>query len=163
MSTLAVGDPVRVKVRSKWIKGLVTTVCSQPNTYVVQTNCGRLFRRNREAINVDKSFPKQRNSTKFPVRLKSTPRPGKFGIQTFNFIYDFEGQTSTLERNSESKPEQDVSVAEEGVQLEPLVEAAVEERTEDNPVEVEPPDENFVKKTRSGRQYSVIPKIKLPS
>jgi hypothetical protein len=46
--------PVRIRVSHKLIPGIVQSVCSEPNSYVIFTNCGRLFRRNRQAINVDK-------------------------------------------------------------------------------------------------------------
>ena len=54
LAPLSVGVPVRDRVSHKWIPGIVQSVCSEPNSYVFFTNCGRLFRRNRQAINVDK-------------------------------------------------------------------------------------------------------------
>ena len=54
-SFLRVGQAVRVHITekrsSKWIPGVISAVCQQPNSYVVRTNDGRLFRRNRVAIN----------------------------------------------------------------------------------------------------------------
>jgi hypothetical protein len=37
-------------------------VCSEPNSYIVSTNCGRLFHRNRQAINLDKSLVQLRRT-----------------------------------------------------------------------------------------------------
>jgi hypothetical protein len=54
LTPLSVGIPVRVRVSHKWIPGIVQSVCPEPNSYKVLTDCGRLFRRNRQAINVDK-------------------------------------------------------------------------------------------------------------
>ena len=50
-SCLRVGQPVRVRVNRKWVPGTVNKACELPNSYVVRTLDGRLFRRNRTAIN----------------------------------------------------------------------------------------------------------------
>jgi hypothetical protein len=63
LSSLRVGTPVRVRVSKKWIKGVVKSVCPEPNSYIVSTDCGRLFRRNRQAINVDKAALRQAQTT----------------------------------------------------------------------------------------------------
>ncbi len=37
-------------------------MCSEPNSYIVSTNCGRRFHRNRQAINLDKSLVQLRRT-----------------------------------------------------------------------------------------------------
>lgn len=66
LSNLLVGTPVRVRVSKKWIKGVVKSVCPEPNSYIVSTDCGQLFRRNRQAINVDRVALRQAQAT--PLR-----------------------------------------------------------------------------------------------
>ena len=39
------------------------SVCPEPNSYIISTNCGRLFRRNRQAINVNKAALRQVQSS----------------------------------------------------------------------------------------------------
>jgi hypothetical protein len=46
----------------KWVPGIIQSLCSEPNSYIVSTNCGRLFRRNRQAINLDKSLVQLRRT-----------------------------------------------------------------------------------------------------
>ena len=181
----------------------------------MKTNCGRLFRRNREAINLDKSLPQQQSTIKVPVQLKITRRTEARRVQTSNFIYDFEVQQPVPQHNPANQPNQENGpAAEEETPLEPYVEATVEDRTgvhppveperreedqelptnqqEDTPEQQpeavrgrqpksqqslkkrrsasahcsrtpshpnEPPDENFVRVTRSGLQYGVAPKF----
>lgn len=67
-SSLQVGQSVRVRIKHKWIPGKVSHVCSQPNSYVVNTHDGRRFRRNRVAINVDRISSQ-------PVAAPSVVRP----------------------------------------------------------------------------------------
>lgn len=73
LAPLSVGVPVRVRVSRKWIPGIVQSVCSEPNSYVVVTDCGRLFRRNRQAINVDKFRYRQLLQQEKDVSLPSLP------------------------------------------------------------------------------------------
>ena len=54
-SALDLGQRVRVLIEKRWITGKVSQVCKQPNSYVVHTDDNRFFRRNRRAINLDKS------------------------------------------------------------------------------------------------------------
>ena len=49
-SALSVGQPVRALIKNKWLPGVVSVVCPEPNSYVVRLNDGRLFRRTRWAI-----------------------------------------------------------------------------------------------------------------
>lgn len=63
LSNLLAGTPVRVRVSKKWIKGVMKSVCPEPNSYIVSTDCGRLFRRNRQAMNVDKVALRQVQTT----------------------------------------------------------------------------------------------------
>jgi hypothetical protein len=63
LSNLVVGTPVRVRISKKWIGGVVKSVCPEPNSYIISTNCGRLFRRNRQAINVNKAALRQVQSS----------------------------------------------------------------------------------------------------
>jgi hypothetical protein len=73
LAPLSVGVPVRVRVSHKWIPGIVQSVCSEPNSYVIFTNCGRLFRRNRQAINVDIFRRRQLLQQELDVSLPSSP------------------------------------------------------------------------------------------
>jgi hypothetical protein len=54
---LTLGQPVRVRVGKKWVRGNVKLVCQQPDSYVITTLDGREFRRNRRAINCCKEKP----------------------------------------------------------------------------------------------------------
>ncbi|KAI9559465.1 hypothetical protein GHT06_013457 [Daphnia sinensis] len=64
IALLSVGAPVR-------ILGIVQSICSEPNSYTLCiTDCGRLFRRNRQAINVHKSRCRQ-----LLQQEKDVPRP----------------------------------------------------------------------------------------
>ena len=56
-SVLTLGQPVRVRVGKKWVRGNVKLVCQQPDSYVITTLDGREFRRNRIAINCCKEKP----------------------------------------------------------------------------------------------------------
>jgi hypothetical protein len=97
LSPLAVGNPVRVRVEKKWIPGIIQSVCSEPNSYVVSTNCGRLFRRNRQAINLDKSHAQLcRTQQKIPSVESSRPavsinQPMRRSI---NFIGEWQSSSS---------------------------------------------------------------------
>ncbi len=62
LSPLAVGHSVRVQVKKKRIPGIIKSVCSEPNSYILSTNCCRLFRFNRQAINLDKSLVQLRRT-----------------------------------------------------------------------------------------------------
>jgi hypothetical protein len=42
-SALSVGQPVRALIKNKWLPGVVSVVCPEPNSYVVRLNDGRLF------------------------------------------------------------------------------------------------------------------------
>ncbi|XP_057380138.1 uncharacterized protein K02A2.6-like [Daphnia carinata] len=76
LPVLTVGTPVRVRVSKKWIEGVVKSVCPQPNSYIVNTNCGRLFRRNRQAINVNKAALSQfKKPTSVGIEDAQRPRP----------------------------------------------------------------------------------------
>lgn len=52
---LTVGQRVRVLVTGLWRPVLVETVCTAPESYVVRLTDGRVFRRTRRDINVDKA------------------------------------------------------------------------------------------------------------
>ncbi len=54
-SSLQIGQQVRVLIKHKWILGKVSSVCPQPNSYIIRTTDGRHFRRNRTAINIDRA------------------------------------------------------------------------------------------------------------
>ncbi|XP_045027188.1 uncharacterized protein LOC123470696 [Daphnia magna] len=56
-SILTLGQPVRVRVGKKWVRGNVKLVCQQPDSYVITTLDGRELRRNRRAINCCKGEP----------------------------------------------------------------------------------------------------------
>jgi hypothetical protein len=75
-SALSVGQPVRALIKNKWLPGVVSLVCPEPNSYVVCLNDGRLFRRTRWAINVSVC-----DSTFNPVR-PCFHRPTVVGIPT---------------------------------------------------------------------------------
>ena len=84
--TLNIDQRVRVRIGKRWIPGSVTQVCQQPNSYVVHTDDGRDFRRNRRAINIDRSrnSPDQRSqslSPRRPVQLNTA----SFVFPTLNF------------------------------------------------------------------------------
>ncbi len=53
---LVVGQRVRVRVGKRWIPGAIKLVCQQPNSFVVNTDDGREFRRNRRAINIARNY-----------------------------------------------------------------------------------------------------------
>lgn len=85
-SSLQVGQSVRVRIKHKWIPGKVSHVCSQPNSYVIDTQDGRKFRRNRVAINVDRVSsqpliapstvrPPQQPPPQFPTSIRSESAP----------------------------------------------------------------------------------------
>ena len=75
-SALSVGQPVRALIKNKWLSGVVSVVCPEPNSYVVRLNDGRLFRRTRWAINVSVC-----DSTLNPVR-PCLHRPTVVGVPT---------------------------------------------------------------------------------
>ncbi len=66
-----------VRISKKWIQDVVKSVCPEPNSYIVSTNCGRCFRRNRQAINVDKAALRQVQTTP-PVQSCSNISPRLF-------------------------------------------------------------------------------------
>ncbi|KAI9565215.1 hypothetical protein GHT06_008997 [Daphnia sinensis] len=66
LSPLSVNTPVRVRVWKKWIPGRIPSVCAEPNSYVVLTDCGRLFRRNRQAINLNKPLFREQKHVPVP-------------------------------------------------------------------------------------------------
>ncbi|XP_057378537.1 uncharacterized protein K02A2.6-like [Daphnia carinata] len=72
-SSLRVGQYVRVLVSGIWLRGVVTEVCPEPNSYLVKTSDGRSFRRNRSAINVDKLPPVVRRIADRPGQQVSSP------------------------------------------------------------------------------------------
>lgn len=51
-SALAFGQPVRALIKDKWLPGVVSVVCPEPNSCVVRLSDGRLFRRTRRVINI---------------------------------------------------------------------------------------------------------------
>lgn len=53
-SVLHVGQRVRTLVGKKWRPGAVQSVCKEPHSYFIRLSDGRLFRRTRWAVNVDK-------------------------------------------------------------------------------------------------------------
>ncbi len=57
MSALQVGQRVRALIKDRWLSGAVRSVCSEPQSYVIQLDDGRLFRRTRWAVNTDRSSP----------------------------------------------------------------------------------------------------------
>jgi hypothetical protein len=75
-SALSVGQPVRALIKNKWLPGVVSVVCPEPNSYVVRLYDVRLFRRTRWAINVSVC-----DSTLNPVR-PYFHRPTVVGIST---------------------------------------------------------------------------------
>jgi hypothetical protein len=99
LSPLSVRNPVRVRVSKKWIPGVIQSVCSEPNSYIVSTTCGRLFRRNRQAINLDKSLVRQR-STQQKTRVPSieSSRPAVSIDQpmrrSINFMEEWQSSSS---------------------------------------------------------------------
>lgn len=52
-SALLVGQCVRAFVKGRWLRGVVHSVCPEPQSYIVRLDDGRLFRRTRWAINID--------------------------------------------------------------------------------------------------------------
>lgn len=75
MSALQIGQRVRALIKDSWLPGAVSSVCSEPHSYVIQLDDGRLFRRTRWAVNTDKGVPAVRVPMMAP---KSTqpPDPG---------------------------------------------------------------------------------------
>ncbi|XP_045026697.1 uncharacterized protein LOC116918546 [Daphnia magna] len=59
-SALRVGQVVRALVGHKWLRGVVHSVCPEPQSYVVRLDDDRLFRRTRWAINVDNGYVSHR-------------------------------------------------------------------------------------------------------
>jgi hypothetical protein len=57
MSALQIGQRVRALIKDRWLSGAVRSVCSEPQSYVIQLDDGRLFRRTRWAVNMDRSSP----------------------------------------------------------------------------------------------------------
>ena len=55
MSALQIGQGVRALIKDRWLSGAVRSVCSEPESYVIQLDDGRLFRRTRWAVNTDRS------------------------------------------------------------------------------------------------------------
>jgi hypothetical protein len=78
---------------------VIQSVCSEPNSYIVSTTCGRLFRRNRQAINLDKSLVRQR-STQQKTRVPSieSSRPAVSIDQpmrrSINFMEEWQSSSS---------------------------------------------------------------------
>ena len=56
-SALEINQRVWVRVSEKWIQGKIAKICQELHSYLVATQDGRMFRRTREAINMDKSQP----------------------------------------------------------------------------------------------------------
>jgi hypothetical protein len=75
-SALSVGQPVRALIKNKWLPGVVSVVCPEPNSYVVRLNDGRLFPRTHWAINILVC-----DSTLNPVR-PCVHRPTMLGFST---------------------------------------------------------------------------------
>ena len=94
------GVPVRVRVSHKWIPGIVQSVCSEPNSYVIFTNCGRLFRRNRQAINVDKFRCRQllqQGPDVSPISSSpATPVNSLPARKSLNFLEEWQASTSVV-------------------------------------------------------------------
>lgn len=53
-SVLHVGQRVRILVGKKWRPGAVQSVCKEPHSYFIRLSDGRLFRRTRWAVNIDR-------------------------------------------------------------------------------------------------------------
>ena len=99
LAPISVGVPVRVRVSHKWIPGIVQSVCSEPNSYVIFTNCGRLFRRNRQAINVDKFRCRQLLQQELDVSLPSSPAKAvnSFPVRkSLNFLEEWQAATHII-------------------------------------------------------------------
>jgi hypothetical protein len=102
-----VGVPVRVRVSHKWIPGIVQSVCPEPNSYVVLTDCGRLFRRNRQAINVDKFRCRQLLQQEPVVCLRSTPAEAANPVpirKSLNFLEEWQSALRILSQPPPSHP-----------------------------------------------------------
>ena len=54
-SALVVGQRVRAYVSESWRAGVIERICQEPNSYVIKLQDGRIIRRTRQAINLDKS------------------------------------------------------------------------------------------------------------
>jgi len=76
-SHLTVGQPVRVRIKGKWIEGVVNRVCQEPNSFMVRTVDGREFRRNRRAINAARpvSYPEIVGDSSAPAAVDILPQP----------------------------------------------------------------------------------------
>jgi hypothetical protein len=100
LAPLSVGVPVRVRVSHKWIPGIVQSVCSELNSYVIFTNCGRLFRRNRHAINVDKFRCRQLLQQGPDVSLipssPATPVNSLPAPKSLNFLEEWQASTPVV-------------------------------------------------------------------
>ncbi|EFX80209.1 hypothetical protein DAPPUDRAFT_103726 [Daphnia pulex] len=53
-SVLHVGQRVRTLVGKKWRPGVIQAVCKEPHSYFIRLSDGRLFRRTRWAVNIDR-------------------------------------------------------------------------------------------------------------
>jgi hypothetical protein len=107
LAPLSVGVPVRVRVSHKWIPGIVQSVCPEPNSYVVLTDCGRLFRRNRQAINVDKFRCRQLLQQEPVVCLRSTPAEAANPVpirKSLNFLEEWQSALRILSQPPPSHP-----------------------------------------------------------
>lgn len=99
LAPLSVGVPVRVRVSHKWIPGIIQSVCPEPNSYVVLTDCGRLFRRNRQAINVDKFRCRQLLQQEPDVGLRSSPAKAANPVpirKSLNFLEEWQSALRIL-------------------------------------------------------------------
>ncbi|EFX77994.1 hypothetical protein DAPPUDRAFT_246894 [Daphnia pulex] len=107
LAPLSVGVPVRVRVSHKWIPGIVQSVCPEPNSYVVLTDSGRLFRRNRQAINVDKFRCRQLLQQEPVVCLRSPPAEAANPVpirKSLNFLEEWQSALRILPQPPPSHP-----------------------------------------------------------
>ena len=134
LSPLSVQTSVRVRVSKKWIPGVIQSVCTEHNSYVVSTNCGRLFRRNQQAINLNKALDvndqqqQQQQQGESPrsssYRSTSDCLPSRLSI---NFVKEWQSPSSVcgplLLPTRTSSVSSRVSVSEEDITQEDFMEA----------------------------------------
>ncbi|EFX64997.1 hypothetical protein DAPPUDRAFT_265393 [Daphnia pulex] len=82
-------------------------ICSEPNSYVVLTDCGRLFRRNRTAINVDKFRCRQLLQQEPDVCRRSFPAEAANPVpirKSLNFLEEWQSALQILPQPPPSHP-----------------------------------------------------------
>lgn len=71
-SSLKVGQRVRTFISTTWKPGVIEQVCTEPDSYVVQLDDGRKFRRTRRAINVDSCLQEYQNNKTATQQAKAS-------------------------------------------------------------------------------------------